>query len=58
MLNPDILASWNFKHIVNISRIRGYNGINIKNGYRMLEIRTPREIISYEKEKVSHAGTA
>lgn len=23
-------------------------GINIKNRYRMLEIRTPREIISYE----------
>ena len=49
--NADILASWNFKHIVNINRIRGYNGINIKNGFRMLEIRTPREIITYEKEK-------
>lgn len=49
--NADILASWNFKHIVNINRIRGYNGINHKNGYRMLEIRTPREIIAYEKEK-------
>ena len=47
--NADILASWNFKHIVNINRIRGYNGINLKNGFRMLEIRTPREIISYEK---------
>jgi hypothetical protein len=23
--NADILASWNFKHIVNINRIRGYN---------------------------------
>ena len=47
--NADILASWNFKHIVNINRIRGYNGINLKNGYRILEIRTPREIISHEK---------
>jgi hypothetical protein len=26
--NADILASWNFKHIVNISRIRGYNAVN------------------------------
>ncbi len=28
----DFLVSWNFKHIVNIERIRGYNSINIKNG--------------------------
>jgi predicted nucleic acid-binding protein len=27
------LVSWNFKHIVNVDRIRGYNSINIKNGY-------------------------
>ena len=47
--NADILASWNFKHIVNINRIRGYNAINLKNGFRMLEIRTPREIITNEK---------
>ena len=26
----DLLISWNFKHIVNIERIRGYNSINIK----------------------------
>ena len=41
----DILASWNFKHIVNIYRIRGYNAINIREGYQMLEIRTPKEIL-------------
>ena len=28
--NADILASWNFKHIVNVSRIRGYNAVNYK----------------------------
>lgn len=28
----DLLISWNFKHIVNIQRIRGYNSINLKNG--------------------------
>ena len=43
--NADLLASWNFKHIVNISRIRGYNSINYKLGHKILEIRTPREII-------------
>ena len=26
----DVLISWNFKHIVNMQRIRGYNSINIK----------------------------
>jgi hypothetical protein len=44
----DYLISWNFKHIVNIFRIRGYNAINIKNGHIQLDIRSPKEIISNE----------
>lgn len=44
--NADILTSWNFKHIVNINRIRIYNSINLRKGYKILEIRTPREIIN------------
>ncbi|MFA6924992.1 MAG: type II toxin-antitoxin system VapC family toxin [Bacteroidales bacterium] len=44
----DILVSWNFKHIVNVSRIRGYNSVNLKKGYQTLEIRSPKEIIDYE----------
>jgi predicted nucleic acid-binding protein len=44
----DLLASWNFRHIVNIERIRGYNSINFREGYQMLEIRTPKEIFPYE----------
>lgn len=47
----DILVSWNFKHIVNLDKIRGYNGINYQSGYTMIEIRTPKEIIKYENEK-------
>jgi len=43
--NADILISWNFKHIVNVNRIRGYNAINYRQGHKMLEIRTPREIL-------------
>ncbi len=46
----DYLVSWNFKHIVNIIRIRGYNSVNIKKGYKQLEIRSPREFIQYEEE--------
>ncbi len=44
----DYLISWNFKHIVNVQRIRGYNSINIKNGYKELEIRSPRDFMIYE----------
>ena len=44
----DILVSWNFKHIVNVYRIRGYNSINIRSNYQSLEIRSPKEIIEYE----------
>lgn len=40
----DILMSWNFKHIVNINRIRGYNSVNLRLGHPTLEIRTPKEI--------------
>ena len=45
----DVLASWNFHHIVNLDRIRGFNAVNLKLGYFPLEIRSPREIIN-EKE--------
>lgn len=41
----DILASWNFRHIVNLDRIRKYNAVNLKNGYQPLEIRNPRDIL-------------
>ena len=45
--NVDVLASWNFRHIVNITRIRGYNGVNLKNGYKTLEIRNPKDLVYY-----------
>ena len=44
----DILASWNFKHIVNVKKIHGYNGINLKEGFSTLEIRSPREVVDDE----------
>ncbi|MBN1187237.1 MAG: type II toxin-antitoxin system VapC family toxin [Bacteroidales bacterium] len=47
----DYLISWNFKHIVNVDRIRGYNSINIKKGYKQLEIRSPREFEKYENNR-------
>ena len=41
-----VLTSWNFKHIVNLDRIRLFNSINFRMGYKLIEIRTPREILT------------
>ena len=40
----DVLVSWNFKHIVNLHRIHLFNSINYENGYKMIEIRSPKEL--------------
>lgn len=44
----DYLASWNFRHIVNTTRIQGYNAVNVKLGYAILQIRSPRDLMKYE----------
>ena len=44
----NVLVSWNFKHIVNLDKIHGYNAVNLKLGYPMIEIRTPIEVLKYE----------
>jgi len=43
----DVLVSWNFRHIVNLPRIHGYNSVNLREGYPILEIRSPQEVIRY-----------
>ena len=43
----DVLVSWNFKHIVNLDRINGYNSVNLKLGYSMIEIRSPKDLVNY-----------
>ena len=48
----DVLASWNFKHIVNLDKIRGYNGINYQLGHNMIGIRTPKEIINNDNDNL------
>ena len=44
----DLILSWNFKHIVNFSRIRGFNSVNISLGYRTMTILSPLEV-SYDQ---------
>lgn len=47
----DMLVSWNFRHIVNVYRIRGYNSINLRLGHGTLEIHSPKEIVNNENEE-------
>jgi hypothetical protein len=44
----DVLVSWNFKHIVNYDKIKLFNSINLRFGYPMIEIRSPKEFVKYE----------
>ena len=46
----DVLLSWNFKHIVNLDRIHGFNALNLRLGYAMLEIRSPLEVWQDDNE--------
>jgi len=41
----DLLVSWNFRHIVHFEKIRGFNGVNLREGYPPLEIRSPQEVV-------------
>jgi hypothetical protein len=46
----DAIVSWNFKHIVRLSKIKGFNRINLENGFREIVIVTPKEVIFDEKD--------
>ena len=45
----DVVVSWNFQQIVNLDRIHAFNAVNMKMGYPVLEIRSPREVIHEEE---------
>ena len=41
----DVIASWNFKHLVNPVRVRAFNGVNVAHGYGIVVILTPEDVI-------------
>ena len=41
----NVLVSWNFKHMVNFRRVQQYNSINLKLGYKDIDIRSPKEML-------------
>jgi len=49
IFEADVLLSWNFKHIVNLNKIKQFNSINLSQGYKILEIRSPKELF-YEEQ--------
>lgn len=44
----DAIVSWNFKDIVKLVRITGYNKVNMLHGYQKLTIISPQEVIHEE----------
>jgi predicted nucleic acid-binding protein len=40
----DAIVSWNFRHIVKLDKIKGYNQVNLLNGYGVLTIVSPKEV--------------
>ena len=47
----DVIVSWNFKHLVNPLRIRGFNGVNVAQGYGPVVIMTPEDLAHIWKEQ-------
>lgn len=41
----DVIVSWNFKHLVHFDKIRGFNAVNLREGYSPVEIRSPKEMV-------------
>ena len=40
----DLVVSWNYKHIVHYEKIRHFNAVNLEQGYKPIEIHSPREV--------------
>jgi predicted nucleic acid-binding protein len=41
----DMIVSWNFKHIVHFDKMRGFNAVNLKEGYARMDIFSPLEVV-------------
>ncbi len=41
----DMIVSWNFKHIVHYDKIRGFNSVNMREGYGTIAIYSPKEVV-------------
>jgi predicted nucleic acid-binding protein len=46
--HADAIVSWNFQHIVRLDKMKAYNQVNLLQGYGILTIITPKEVLSDE----------
>jgi len=46
IFNASAIVSWNFKHLVNFEKIKQYNVVNLREGYKMINIDQPKKIIA------------
>ena len=46
----NIIASWNFKHLVNLQREAGFNAVNLLQGWPTVRIVSPLELIYDDEE--------
>jgi hypothetical protein len=54
LARADVVVSWNFRHLVNPTRIRMFNGVNLTQGYGLVVIMTPAEVGGFLEE--NHAN--
>jgi predicted nucleic acid-binding protein len=47
----DAIVSWNFQHIVRLDKMKAYNQVNLLEGYGILTIVTPKEVLSNDKNE-------
>ena len=48
--HADAIVSWNFKHIVRLDRIKGFNAVNLMQGYGMITILSPMDVYIEESD--------
>ena len=46
----DAIVSWSFQDIVRLDKIKAYNQVNSRQGYGILAIVTPKEVVSDEEK--------
>ena len=54
LARADVIASWNFKHLVNPSQIRAFGGVNTMQGYGPIVILTPADLNQSLRESDEH----
>ena len=48
VVKADAIVSWNFKHIVRLDKMKAYNDVNLRNGYGIITIVSPKEVAADE----------